>query len=56
MYVVSSETFSGSYWLLHNALPSPLHLSKHARKRERDRDRERERERERGYDFESAKY
>ena len=46
MYVVSSETFSGSYWLLHNALPSPLHLSKHARKRERDRDRERERERE----------
>ena len=33
MYFVSSEKSSGSYWLLHTALPSPLftHQTKHAR-------------------------
>ena len=33
MYFVSSEKSSGSYWLSHNALPSPhfTHQTKHAR-------------------------
>ena len=44
MYFVSSRKSSGSYWLSHNALPSPLHSSDKACKRESR------------YDLESTKY
>ena len=40
MNFVSSEKFSGSYWLSHNAVRSPLYSSDKACKRERERERE----------------
>ena len=52
MNFVSSEKFSGSYWLSHNAVRSPLYSSDKACKRER----ERERERGSRYDYKSTKY